>query len=70
MTPDAKRVLLDRLLRAWEQNPGLRFGELLSNALRDTGHEGVVGTLLPHVEDEHLARIVERLGTVTLGSKR
>lgn len=48
----AKRVVLDRILRVWLQEPDLRLGQLITNAMVHT--DGLF-----YVEDEDLAKVLE-----------
>ena len=55
VTPDEKRVIVERILRAWQAQPHLRLGQLLTNAVQARGGEGT----LFYVEDDVLATIAE-----------
>jgi hypothetical protein len=53
-TPEEKRAIVERLLAVWLTVPDLRFGQMLTNAMRDCS--------LFYVEDEVLASTVELFG--------
>lgn len=56
LTPEAKRAVVERILRAWLAKPDLRLGQLLVSSC-----ERVTPPLpLFSVEDEALAGVVER----------
>lgn len=53
-TPEQKRAIVDRILRAWIAAPDLRLGQLLANACEPSP------TPLFYVEDASLATLAER----------
>lgn len=57
ITPEAKRAVVERLLRAWLAAPHLRLGQLLIAACEHRARP--VDPF--HVEDESLAALVEEL---------
>lgn len=57
LTATQKRVVLDRVLAAWEARPEQRLGQLLTNTFGVTGPESAA---LFYVEDEALADGLER----------
>ena len=57
LTPEAKRAVVERILRAWLAKPDLRLGQMIE-AARD---RYAPLTDLFHLEDEALAEAVEHL---------
>lgn len=56
LTPEAKRVIMERILVAWEQRPEFRLGQLIVNAIdRNPAHP----LSLFFLEDEELAELLE-----------
>jgi hypothetical protein len=53
ITVEDKKFVVQRLLQAWEQTPGLRFGQLLMNACKEYGVKDIY-----YIEDEILVEIV------------
>jgi hypothetical protein len=54
LTPEQKRAVMERILRAWEQVPELRLGQFLVGAA-DRAERDVF-----YVEDEALADMCEK----------
>jgi hypothetical protein len=49
-TPEEKKAVIGRILRAWEANPSLRLGQLIANS---------VGPDIYNTEDLDLASLLE-----------
>lgn len=60
ITPEQKRVVVERLLAVWEKAPALRLGQLMecARAKRKSHHH--ISDDFFYVEDEELAAILER----------
>lgn len=58
-----KRLIVERLFLAWTNNPHLRLGQLIANALPCERQ-------LFHVEDEELAEIIEAFPKETFNGRR
>jgi hypothetical protein len=55
LSAEAKRAVVERILRAWLTQPHHRLGQLIENAMHDRGAAGA----LFYVEDETLATVAE-----------
>ena len=55
-TPEAKRIIIERIYRAWIGRPHERLGQLIENQI-----EGQPSNLF-YIEDDHLAAAIEGIG--------
>lgn len=62
-TEKQKRLIMTRLFYAWLDNPHLRLGQLIANALPCERQ-------LFHIEDEELAEIIEKFPKETFNGRR
>jgi hypothetical protein len=53
---DDKRLIIERILRAWQRTPNMRLGQLISSAMYARGNQ--VGGL-GYVDDDTMATILE-----------